>query len=170
MLSPLLRATAPAQPSPYFHRGGRVTTLEDMTQTTGAGAVPPPAAEESQIPVRLDAWLWAVRIFKTRSLASAEVKAAHIRLNGASAKPSQKVRPGDTVTVRYPGWERVLVVRKTLAKRVGAPVAFTCYDDISGPKPAYLTSGTLPRRERGSGRPTKSERRALNKLRGYEKE
>lgn len=146
-----------------------MTTLEDMTQPTGAEAVPPPAAEEAQAPVRLDAWLWAVRIFKTRSLASSEVKAAHIRLNGAHTKPSQKVRPGDTVTVRYPGWERTLVVRKTLSKRVGAPVAVTCYEDISAPKPAYLTSGTLPRRERGAGRPTKTERRALNKLRGYEK-
>lgn len=125
---------------------------------------------EPQVPVRIDAWLWAVRVFKTRSLASTEVKAGHVRLNGDHTKPSQKIKPGDTITVRYPGWERVLVVQKTIAKRVGAPVAVTCYDDISAPKPAYLTSGTLPRRDRGTGRPTKTERRALNKLRGYEKE
>lgn len=126
--------------------------------------------DQDQQPVRLDAWLWAVRVFKTRSLASSEVKAGHVRIKGEAAKPSQKVRPGDTITVRYPGWERVLVVRKTLAKRVGAPVAVTCYEDISAPKPAYLTSGALPRRERGSGRPTKTERRALDKLRGYQKD
>ena len=125
---------------------------------------------QDQQPVRLDAWLWAVRVFKTRSLASSEVKAGHVRTKGEAAKPSQKVRPGDTITVRYPGWERVLIVRKTLAKRVGAPVAVTCYEDISAPKPAYLTSGALPRRERGSGRPTKTERRALDKLRGYQKD
>ncbi|WP_421084206.1 RNA-binding S4 domain-containing protein [Rothia nasimurium] len=125
---------------------------------------------EPQVPVRLDAWLWAVRVFKTRSLASTEVKAGHVRLNGDHTKPSQKIKPGDTVTVRYPGWERVLIVRKTIAKRVGAPVAVTCYEDISAPKPAYLTSGVLPKRDRGTGRPTKNERRALNKLRGYEKE
>lgn len=125
---------------------------------------------QDQQPVRLDAWLWAVRVFKTRSLASSEVKAGHVRIKDEAAKPSQKVRPGDTITVRYPGWERVLVVRKTLAKRVGAPVAVTCYEDISAPKPAYLTSGALPRRERGSGRPTKTERRALDKLRGYQKD
>lgn len=93
-----------------------------------------------------------------------------MRIKGEAAKPSQKVRPGDTITVRYPGWERVLIVRKTLAKRVGAPVAVTCYEDISAPKPAYLTSGALPRRARGSGRPTKTERRALDKLRGYQKD
>lgn len=126
--------------------------------------------DQDQQPVRLDAWLWAVRVFKTRSLASSEVKAGHVRIKGEAAKPSQKVRPGDTITVRYPGWERVLIVRKTLAKRVGAPVAVTCYEDISAPKPAYLTSGALPRRERGSGRPTKTERRALDKLRGYQKD
>lgn len=126
--------------------------------------------DRDQQPVRLDAWLWAVRVFKTRSLASSEVKAGHVRIKGEAAKPSQKVRPGDTITVRYPGWERVLIVRKTLAKRVGAPVAVTCYEDISAPKPAYLTSGALPRRERGSGRPTKTERRALDKLRGYQKD
>lgn len=125
---------------------------------------------QDQQPVRLDAWLWAVRVFKTRSLASSEVKAGHVRIKGEAAKPSQKIRPGDTITVRYPGWERVLIVRKTLAKRVGAPVAVTCYEDISAPKPAYLTSGALPRRERGSGRPTKTERRALDKLRGYQKD
>lgn len=126
--------------------------------------------DQDQQPVRLDAWLWAVRVFKTRSLASSEVKAGHVRIKGEAAKPSQKVRPGDTITVRYPGWERVLIVRKTLAKRVGAPLAATCYEDISAPKPAYLTSGALPRRERGSGRPTKTERRALDKLRGYQKD
>lgn len=125
---------------------------------------------EPQVPVRIDAWLWAVRVFKTRSLASTEVKAGHVRLNGDHTKPSQKIKPGDTITVRYPGWERVLVVQKTIAKRVGAPVAVTCYEDISAPKPAYLTSGVLPKRDRGTGRPTKTERRALNKLRGYEKE
>lgn len=125
---------------------------------------------EPQAPVRIDVWLWSVRIFKTRSLSSDEVKAGHVRLNGEHAKPSQKVKFGDTIRVRYPGWERVLVVRKTLTRRVGAPVAVTCYDDISEPKPAYLTSGALPRRDRGTGRPTKTERRALNKLRGYEKE
>lgn len=125
---------------------------------------------QPQTPVRIDVWLWSVRIFKTRSLSSDEVKAGHVRINNDHAKPSQKVKPGDTIRVRYPGWERVLVVRKTLTKRVGAPVAVTCYEDISEPKPAYLTSGALPRRDRGTGRPTKTERRALNKLRGYEKE
>lgn len=125
---------------------------------------------EPQKPVRIDAWLWSVRIFKTRSLASDEVKAGHIRVNDEHVKPSQKLKIGDVVRVRYPGWERVFRVQKMISKRVGAPVAVTCYEDLSEPKPAYLSSGVLPRRERGSGRPSKAERRDLNRLRGYEKE
>lgn len=130
----------------------------------------PTDALEPQKPVRIDAWLWSVRIFKTRSLASDEVKAGHVRVNDEHIKPSQKLKVGDVVRVRYPGWERVFRVKKMISKRVGAPVAVTCYDDLSEPKPAYLSAGVLPRRERGSGRPSKAERRDLNKLRGYEKE
>lgn len=120
-------------------------------------------------PVRVDAWLWAVRIFKTRSLATDECKAGHVRVNDEHVKPSQKLKIGDVVRVRYPGWEKVLKVEKMLAKRVGAPIAVTCYEDLSAPRPAYFNAG-LPKRDRGTGRPTKLERRQLNELRGYEKE
>lgn len=118
--------------------------------------------------VRVDVWLWSVRIFKTRSLANDEVKAGHVRVNDAHVKASFKVGSGDVVRVRYPGYERVFRVVKTLTKRVGAPVAVTCYEDLSEPKPAYLTSGAVPRRERGAGRPTKKERRQLDRLRGLD--
>ena len=107
---------------------------------------------------RLDLWLWSVRIFKTRSLAADECKGGHVRVNDAPAKPSQKLKKGDVVRVRYPGWERVFKVEKLLVKRVGAPIAVTCYEDLSMPPVA--------KRERGSGRPTKKERRALDELRG----
>ena len=88
---------------------------------------------------RLDLWLWSVRIFKTRSLAADECKGGHVRVNDAPAKPSQKLKKGDVVRVRYPGWERVFKVEKLLVKRVGAPIAVTCYEDLSGPRPAYLS-------------------------------
>ena len=87
---------------------------------------------------RLDLWLWSVRIFKTRSLAADECKGGHVRVNDAPAKPS-KTQKGDIVKVRYPGWERVFKVEKLLVKRVGAPIAVTCYEDLSGPRPAYLS-------------------------------
>ena len=127
-------------------------------------------SEELQKPTRVDVWLWSVRVFKTRSLASDECRAGHVRVNDDHVKPSQKLKVGDIVRVRYPGWERVFEVKKLISKRVGAPVAVTCYDDLSEPRPAYLSGGGLPRRERGVGRPTKVERRELNRLRGYEKD
>ena len=70
---------------------------------------------------RLDLWLWSVRIFKTRSFAADECKGGHVRVNDTPAKPSQKLKKGDVVRVRYPGWERVFKVEKLLVKRVGAP-------------------------------------------------
>ncbi len=68
--------------------------------------------------------------------------------------------------VRYPGWERVFKVEKLITKRVGAPIAVTCYEDLSGPRPAHLSIPPVAKRERGTGRPTKKERRALDELRG----
>ncbi len=90
---------------------------------------------------RLDLWLWSVRIFKTRSLAADECKGGHVRVNDAPAKPSQKLKKGDVVRVRYPGWERVFKVEKLLVKRVGAPIAVTCYEDLSGPRPGIRHGG-----------------------------
>ena len=105
---------------------------------------------------RIDVWLWSVRIFKTRALAGDECKGGHVRVNDASAKPSQKLKRGDIVRVRYPGWERVFKVEKLI----------TCYEDLSGPRPAHLSMPPVAKRERGTGRPTKKERRALDELRG----
>lgn len=115
---------------------------------------------------RIDAWLWAVRIFKTRSAANKAVDGGHVRLNGSPVKPAKTVVPGDVVTVREPGWERKFEIVQLLDKRVGAAIAQTCYIDQSPPKPAYLTLGPVARRDRGTGRPTKRERRDIDKLRG----
>ena len=109
---------------------------------------------------RIDVWLWSVRIFKTRALAADECKGGHVRVNDASAKPSQKLKRGDIVRVR------VLKVEKLSTTRVGAPIAVTCYEDLSGPRPAHLSMPPVAKRERGTGRPTKKERRALDELRG----
>lgn len=121
--------------------------------------------QEGPQSVRLDAWLWAVRLYKTRSSATTACRAGHVRLNDQPVKASQALRVGDVVKVRTPGWERVFEVIKLLTKRVGAPVARTCYVDHSPPRPTAL-SAPVPRREPGAGRPTKKERRELEKLRG----
>lgn len=115
---------------------------------------------------RVDSWLWAVRVFKTRSLATAACRAGHVRVNGDRAKAAQPVRAGDEVRIRISGFDRVLVVRDTIAKRVAAPTAAEAYLDTSPPLPAPEEVALLPRRDRGAGRPTKRERRDMEKLRG----
>lgn len=113
--------------------------------------------------VRIDSWLWAVRIYKTRSAATTACRAGHVRLGGERAKASQPVRVGDEVRVRIAGFDRILVVRQLLLKRVGAPVAATAYDDRTPPREPMAM---LAVRDRGAGRPTKRERREIDRLRG----
>ncbi|MDO5634362.1 MAG: RNA-binding S4 domain-containing protein [Micrococcus sp.] len=114
---------------------------------------------------RIDAWLWAVRLFKTRSAATAAVRGGHVRVNGEPVKAAQAVVVGDTVRVRQPGRERVLEVTGLISKRVGAPVAQRQYIDHS-PPPIPRELLAVPYRERGAGRPTKRDRRQLDALRG----
>ena len=114
-------------------------------------------------PVRIDSWLWAIRVYKTRSAATTACRAGHIRLNGEKVKAAQTVKPGDEVRVRISGFDRILVVRKTLVKRVGAPIAATAYDDRTPPREP---TAIIAQRDRGAGRPTKRERREIDRLRG----
>lgn len=115
---------------------------------------------------RIDVWLWSVRLYKTRSLATQAVKGGHVRYNDAPVKPSQQVGPGDIIIVRVPGWDRRFEVLSLLNKRVGAKVAVTAYRDLSGARPAWL-SAPVARRDPGTGRPTKKDRREIEKLRGH---
>jgi len=117
-------------------------------------------------PVRVDAWLWAVRQYKTRSAATAACRAGHVRVNGERAKAAQQVRPGDELRVRVNGFDRHLIVRRTIVKRVSATLAATALDDLTPPPPPRTEQAFIPVRERGAGRPTKRERRDLDRLRG----
>ncbi|MGO1637448.1 RNA-binding S4 domain-containing protein [Ancrocorticia populi] len=117
--------------------------------------------------VRIDVWLWSVRQCKTRSLATAECKAGHVRINGEPIKPASPVKVGDEVRYRFEGFDRILRVTKLLKKRVGAPVAATCYEDLTPVRPRVAMPPVL-RREPGTGRPTKKERRELDRLLGYD--
>lgn len=119
---------------------------------------------------RVDAWVWAVRVFKTRSLATAACRAGHVRVNGERAKASQPVRLGDEVRIRIQGFDRILVVQGIITKRTGAAVAAANFLDISPPKPSPEEVAFAPRRDRGAGRPTKRERRELERLRGRDAE
>ncbi|NLA09935.1 MAG: RNA-binding S4 domain-containing protein [Microbacteriaceae bacterium] len=115
---------------------------------------------------RVDAWLWAVRVFKTRSAATAACRAGHVRVNGDRAKAAQPVRVGDQLRVRIAGFDRILVVRQPITKRVGAPLAAAAMEDLTPPPPSPETVALVPQRDRGAGRPTKRERRDIDRLRG----
>ena len=116
--------------------------------------------------VRVDVWIWSVRLVKTRSLATAACRAGHVRVNDERVKPAAAIRPGDEVRLRLAGWERVVVVRRVVRKRVGAPVAQECYTDNSPPRPPRGALVPIARRDRGAGRPTKRDRRELERLLG----
>lgn len=116
---------------------------------------------------RVDSWLWAVRLFPTRSQATAAVRAGHVRVNDERAKPATPVKVGDRVVVRGGQRERVVVVARILLKRVSAPLAAEALVDHSPPVPPRELTPFVPVRDRGAGRPTKRERRDISRLRGY---
>ncbi|GMA23304.1 hypothetical protein GCM10025864_10630 [Luteimicrobium album] len=115
--------------------------------------------------MRVDVWLWAVRLAKSRSVATAWCRAGHVRVNGSRVKPASSVKVGDTVEFRTDR-DRVVDVVALLPKRVGAPEAVGAYVDRSpAPLPReYVAPAGV--RDRGTGRPTKRDRRALDHLRG----
>lgn len=117
--------------------------------------------------VRVDSWLWAVRLVKTRSLATAACRAGHVRVNGDRVKAAQSLAVGDEVRLREHGFDRIVVAKRLVAKRVGAPVAVECYQDNTPPPPSPEETAFVPVRDRGAGRPTKRERREIDRLRGF---
>ena len=117
---------------------------------------------------RVDAWLWAVRVYKTRSAATTACRAGHVRVNGDRAKAAQPVRPGDELRVRISGFDRILIVRKPISKRVGAALVAESVEDRTPPPLAKELTAMVPVRDRGAGRPTKRDRRDIEKLRGRE--
>jgi len=115
---------------------------------------------------RVDQWLWSVRMTKTRSDAAAACRGGHVKVNGKAAKPATTVVPGDRVEAYLHDRARVLEVVTAIVKRVGATVAVECYVDHSPPPPEREVLGPNFERDRGAGRPTKRDRRQLDRLRG----
>jgi len=113
--------------------------------------------------VRLDVWTWSVRIYPTRSAAGAACRAGHVRVNGARAKPAHPVRVGDTIRARTVATERIVIVTGLVGKRTSAALAVQNYEDRSPPPPPREIAPVS--RERGAGRPTKRDRRRLERLR-----
>ena len=115
---------------------------------------------------RLDRWLWSVRLTRSRSEATDACRAGHVRLNGRPAKPAHTVAVGDRVEARLHGRERVVEVARLIENRVGAPIAVECYVDRSPPPPSKDELGALSERDRGAGRPTKRDRRQIERWQG----
>lgn len=114
----------------------------------------------------MDRWLWAVRLFPTRSAAAAACRAGHVQVDDVRVKPASSVRAGAVVRIRGGGRERLVEVVRILDKRVGAPIAAECLIDRSPPPPPRQAQAVFAQRDRGSGRPTKRERREIDRLRG----
>jgi ribosome-associated heat shock protein Hsp15 len=117
-------------------------------------------------PVRVDVWLWAVRVYKTRSLATTAIRGGHVRVNGDPVKAAYAVKVGDEVRVRISGFDRIIAVRQLLRKRVSAPLAAEAYEDRTPPPPPREFVAPIVTRDRGAGRPTKRERREIDRLHG----
>jgi len=116
------------------------------------------------VQTRVDKWVWAIRLFKTRADASEACRGGHVKVNGKTAKPATTVTVGDRVHVRVHGRDRDVEVVEVIEKRVGAAVAATCFIDHT-PPPPEVPEAPVATRERGAGRPTKRDRRQLDALR-----
>lgn len=137
-------------------------------KTAAAIAAAEAAAPQNGESVRVDSWIWAARLVKTRSLGATACRGGHVRVNGDRVKPAYSLRVGDEVRLRNEGRERVVVVKRLIRKRVGAPIAAQCYVDNSPPPPPREAVAPAGIRDRGAGRPTKRDRRDLERLRGLE--
>jgi ribosome-associated heat shock protein Hsp15 len=114
---------------------------------------------------RVDKWLWSVRLCKSRSAATDACTAGHVKVNGQPAKPAHQVRVGDRVEARLYDRERIVEVVRVIEKRVSAPLAAECLVDHSPPPPPKEQWFPTFAREPGAGRPTKKDRRKLDRFR-----
>lgn len=116
-------------------------------------------------PVRIDRWLCAARLYKSRALSQQACVGGLVKLNGNHVRPSHLVRPGDEIRAEAPRGPVVWVVLATAEKRLSPALARQLYEDRSPPPPPREVS--VAPRARGAGRPTKAERRALDRLREF---
>lgn len=120
--------------------------------------------------VRVDRWLWSVRIFKSRTLATKACKKKKVHIDGNPVKPSYLVTKGEKLFVKKNGFDLQFLVKELINKRVSAPKAAPCYDNITPEeelnkyKNWYIGKGKPEIREKGIGRPTKKERREIEEF------
>jgi len=116
---------------------------------------------------RIDKWLWSVRLFKTRTLATDACKNGKVRVNDILVKPSFLIQIGNKIEVKKDGFTLLFEVVKIIEKRVGAPIAEKCYTnqtkelELNKYKDWFIGKSPVEQREKGAGRPTKKERRVI---------
>ena len=117
--------------------------------------------------IRVDKWLWAARVFKTRSLATDACHGGKVHVNDEAVKPAKSIRPGDVVRVTLTqGRRRIFKIEKVGERRGSVEAARALYEDLTPPEPPRPSQPRPPYRPPGAGRPTKRERRELDRFRG----
>lgn len=122
--------------------------------------------------VRIDKWLWSVRIFKSRTLSSDACRSGKVRIGEKILKPSEGVSVGQIVQVRKDGFDLQFEIKELIEKRVGAQIAITCYENLTPEeemnkyKDWFIGKSGAEQREKGAGRPTKRERRDIDGFKG----
>ena len=124
--------------------------------------------ESKEEPIRMDKWLWAARLFKTRSLAADAIKGGKVKIDGNPVKPSREVKEGDIIQVQIEQLHKVVQVKTVIKNRVSAKQVPEVYNDLT-PKEEYeriefMHAYKAEWRDRGAGRPTKKERRQIERL------
>ncbi len=120
--------------------------------------------------VRVDKWLWSVRIFKSRTVATGACKAGKVKINNVTVKPSYQLQRDEVVQVRKNGFDFQFKVMDLLRKRVGAKLAVNYYEDLTPPeelnkyKSWFVGKAAAETRQKGAGRPTKKERRSIEQF------
>ena len=117
--------------------------------------------------IRIDKWLWAARAFKTRRLAAGACEGGKVDVNGEAARPAKPLRGGERVEITVPNGRRILKVVALSDRRGPASEAQKLYEDLTPPAPPRIRQAKPPYREPGAGRPTKRERRDIDRLRGW---
>ena len=153
-IPPPVEGSCPGRPGCH----ARASAFLDPLRAILMGMADPQGTDET----RIDRWMCAVRLVKTRPTASQLCEAGHVLVNGNPAKPSTKVRAGDRVEAFIADRQRIVEVVRPIESRVGAAVAVTCYVDHSPPVVPQPRSDIKP--VRGEGRPTKRLRRELERV------
>ena len=122
--------------------------------------------------VRIDKWLWSVRIFKSRTMATDACKSGKVKVKESSVKPSYMLQRDEVVEVKKGGYNLTYKVIDLIDKRVGAKLAEPCYENLTPAEEMnkfsdwYIKNSPTEQREKGTGRPTKRDRRTIDKLKG----